>query len=122
MTDFRKMISDELREKRPNISDSSEKTYASTLFSLNKKMTAGDNKDLDFFKKHTEILQFIKENMVNKQTQKTLLSALLILTGLSEYREDMLAFAKEVNDNYKNPFSDKFCRRRHRLKILLFQA
>ena len=37
MTDFRKMIAEELREKRPNISDSSEKTYASTLFSLNKK-------------------------------------------------------------------------------------
>ena len=70
MSEFRKMIADELREKRPNISDSSEKTYASTLFSLNKKM-AGD-KDLDFFKKHTEILQFIKENMANKQTQKTL--------------------------------------------------
>ena len=48
MTDFRKMIAEELREKRPNISDSSEKTYASTLFSLNKKM-AGD-KDLDFLK------------------------------------------------------------------------
>jgi integrase len=56
---------------------------------------------LDFFKKHTEILQFIKEHMKNKQTQKTLLSALLILTGLSEYREDMLKFAKEVNDTYK---------------------
>jgi len=40
---------------------------------------------LDFFKKHTEILQFIKEHMINKQTQKTLLSALLILTGLNEY-------------------------------------
>ena len=99
MTDFRKMIAEELREKRPNISDSSEKTYASTLFSLNKKMN-GDLA-LDFFKKHAEILQFIKEHMKNKQTQKTLLSALLILTGLSEYREDMLKFAKEVNDTYK---------------------
>ena len=99
MTDFRKMIAEELREKRPNISESSEKTYASTLFSLNKKMN-GDLA-LDFFKKHAEILQFIKEHMKNKQTQKTLLSALLILTGLSEYREDMLKFAKEVNDTYK---------------------
>jgi hypothetical protein len=63
------MIPDELSEKRPIISDSSEKSYASTLFSLNKKMD-GD-KDLDFFKKHTEILQFIKEHMKNKQTQKT---------------------------------------------------
>ena len=99
MAEFRRMIADELREKRPNISDSSEKTYASTLFSLNKKMN-GD-KELSFFKQHKEILQFIKEKMHNKQTQKTLLSALLILTGLSEYREDMLAFAKEVNDTYK---------------------
>ena len=114
MADFRKMIAEELREKRPNISDSSEKTYASTLFSLNKKMN-GD-KDLDFFKKHNEILQFIKEHMANKQTQKTLLSALLILTGLSEYREDMLAFAKEVNDNYKKQkLTDK--QREHRISF-----
>ena len=61
MTDFRKVIAEELREKRPNISESSEKTYASTLFSLNKKMN-GDLA-LDFFKKHAEILQFIKEHM-----------------------------------------------------------
>ena len=48
MSDFRKMIADELREKRPNISDSSEKTYASTLFSLRKKMNGEE--DLDFSK------------------------------------------------------------------------
>jgi hypothetical protein len=54
--------------------------------------------------------------MVNKQTQKTLLSALLILTGLSEYREDMLAFAKEVNDNYKKQkMTDK--QREHRISF-----
>ena len=112
MADFRRMIADELREKRPNISDSSEKTYASTLFSLNKKMN-GD-KELSFFKQHKEILQFIKEKMNNKQTQKTLLSALLILTGLSEYREDMLIFAKEVNDTYKTQkMTDK--QREHRI-------
>jgi len=110
MADFRRMIADELREKRPNISDSSEKTYASTLFSLNKKMN-GD-KELYFFKQHKEILQFIKEKMNSKQTQKTL----LILTGLSEYREDMLAFAKEVNDTYKTQkMTDK--QREHRISF-----
>ena len=114
MADFRRVIAEELREKRPNISDSSEKTYASTLFSLNKKMN-GD-KELSFFKQHKEILQFIKEKMNNKQTQKTLLSALLILTGLSEYREDMLAFAKEVNDTYKTQkMTDK--QREHRISF-----
>ena len=114
MAEFRRIIADELREKRPNISDSSEKKYASTLFSLNKKMN-GD-KDLSFFKQHKEILQFIKEKMNNKQTQKTLLSALLILTGLSEYREDMLAFAKEVNDTYKTQkMTDK--QREHRISF-----
>ena len=114
MADFRRIIANELREKRPNISDSSEKTYASTLFSLNKKM--GGDKDLDFFKQHKEILKFVKENMSNKQTQKTLLSALLIITGLSEYREDMLAFAKEVNDTYKTQkITDK--QRAHRISF-----
>ena len=54
--------------------------------------------------------------MINKQTQKTLLSTLLILTGLSEYREDMLAFAKEVNDNYKKQkMTDK--QREHRISF-----
>jgi hypothetical protein len=114
MSDFRTMISEELRLKRPIISESSEKTYASTLFSLNKKMN-GDLA-LDFFKKHAEILQFIKEHMKNKQTQKTLLSALLILAGLSEYREDMLKFAKEVNDTYKTQkMTDK--QREHRISF-----
>ena len=70
MADFRRMIADELREKRPNISDSSEKTYASTLFSLNKKMN-GD-KELSFFKQHKEILQFIKEKMNSDLTHFTL--------------------------------------------------
>jgi hypothetical protein len=60
MSDFRKTIAEELREKRPNISDSSEK-----------------------------------------------LIVLLILTDLSEYSEDMLAFAKEVNDTYKKQKNDR---------------
>ena len=45
-----------------------------------------------------------------------MLSALLILTGLSEYKEDMLKFAKEVNDTYKTQkMTDK--QREHRISF-----
>jgi hypothetical protein len=35
------------------------------------------------------------------QSKKTILSALYILTGNTDYREVMLQICKEVNDNYK---------------------
>ena len=74
MESFREIISKQLRANREKISDSSIKTYASMLVSINKKL--GGEKDLDFFSKDTDkIINFIKENITSNQTQKTLLSA-----------------------------------------------
>ena len=99
MENFREIISKKLKANREKISDSSIKTYSSMLCSINKKL--GGEKDLDFFKEHENIIKYIKENIASNQTQKTLLSALYILTDITEYKEYMLEICKKVNDNYK---------------------
>ena len=99
MTEFRQSTLKELKEKRPNISDSSLKTYTSNLFNINKKLRG--EQELNFFKNHDDILKYIKTEMKSTQTQKTLLCALYILTGLEVYRDIMLDYSKQVNDAYK---------------------
>jgi integrase len=115
MESFREIISKQLRFNREKISDSSIKTYASMLSSINKKL--GGEKDLEFFSKDTDkIINFIKENITSFQTQKTLLSALYILTDLKEYKDFMLEICKKVNDNYKEQkMNDK--QKEHRISF-----
>ena len=57
MTEFRQSTLKELKEKRPNISDSSLKTYTSNLFNINKKLRG--EQELNFFKNHDDILKYI---------------------------------------------------------------
>ena len=52
METFRETLSKHIRANREKISDSSNKTYASMLGSINKKL--GGEKDLDFFSKDTD--------------------------------------------------------------------
>ena len=99
MKEFRELISKTLREKRPKITDGSLKTYTSNLFNLNKKMNG--EKSLEFFRSHDEIIKYIQNHMTSNQTQKTVLSALFILTEIKEYREVMIDICKKVNDSYK---------------------
>ncbi len=115
MESFRQNISNKLRANREKISDSSIKTYASMLSSINKKL--GGEKDLEFFSKDTDkIINYIKENITSFQTQKTLLSALYILTDLKEYKDFMLEICKKVNDNYKEQkMNDK--QKEHRISF-----
>ena len=97
MESFRETISKKLREQREKITDSSIKTYSSMLSSLNKKLDG--EKNLEFFSKdHERIIKFIKNEISSNQSQKTLLSALYILTDLKEYKELMLDICKKVND------------------------
>ena len=115
MESFRQIISKHLRENREKISDSSIKTYASMLGSINKKL--GGEKDLDFFSKEKDqIIKYVKENISSNQTQKTVLSALYILTNLKEYKDFMLEICKKVNDNYKEQkMNDK--QKEHRISF-----
>ena len=115
MESFRQIISKHLRANREKISDSSIKTYASMLGSINKKL--GGEKNLDFFSKEKDkIINYIKENITSNQTQKTLLSALYILTDLKEYKDYMLEICKKVNDTYREQkMSDK--QKEHRISF-----
>ena len=115
MENFREIISKKLREQRQKITDSSIKTYLSMLASLNKKLDG--EKDLQFFtKEHERIIKYIKDEVSSDQTQKTLLSALYILTDLKEYKELMLEICKQVNDKYKEQkMTDK--QKEHRISF-----
>ena len=95
---FRELITDEIKKNREKLSASSLKTYVSTLFNLHKNMKS-DDISLKFFDNSADILQFLDEKP--STTQKTILSALFVLTGNDKYRELMLTDCKSVNDNYK---------------------
>jgi integrase len=100
MEEFRESLVKQLKENRPQISESSIKTYTSYLVSINKKMDG--TKTLDFYKtRNKDIIKYIEENMKSVQSQKTLLSALFVITQNDEYRKVMMELCKKVNDNYK---------------------
>lgn len=86
-----------LKEKRPNISISSIKTYESILRNLYDKIWDED-KGYDwkrFDTKADEVLGILKDLPYNKR--KTVLSALVIITDNTKYRELMLDDIKEYN-------------------------
>ena len=100
MTDFRKDLFDEIKTKRPNITDSSIKTYISCLSSLSKKLNEGKLDKTFFVHNKTEILKYL-EGVTNSQTKKTILSALYILTGIEDFKVLMLDECNKVNNQYK---------------------
>lgn len=84
-----------LKEKRPNISNSSLKTYESILRNLYYKVF--DSKDIDIkkFDESNKIIKHLKDLPSNKR--KTILSALVVITDNKDYRELMLDDIKEYN-------------------------
>jgi hypothetical protein len=96
--EFRKSLKDELSSVRPNLSKSSLQTYASLLVSISKKVNVDTVEALAVSKK--KVLDVIAK-MESIQSQKTLLSALYILTQDSDYKEKMLVYIKQTNEKYK---------------------
>ena len=94
---LREEISKTLIENRQNLSPSSLRTYVSLLNSISKK---ADLKTIDDFTKEMKAIMSVIEPM-NVQSKKTILSALFILTGEPDYKEQMLIFCKETNDTYR---------------------
>lgn len=86
-----------IKEKRPNISNSSLKTYESILRNLYDKIGwETKNYNMDFFDKESnKVLKFLKDLPSNKR--KTILSALVVITDNKAYRELMLDDIKEYN-------------------------
>ena len=81
-----------IKKQRPNISESSIKTYNSILTSLYKKIFKSNDIDIKNFDKHKEILDHLKTLEPNKR--KTILSALVVITGLSGSWLDSLAVSR----------------------------
>lgn len=88
----------ELKKLRPTLSEGSLKTYTSILKSLHSKIFGGsiEKKDYDESKK---ILEFLKEVPCNKK--KSILSALVVISGKPEYRKEMIEDIKEYTADAK---------------------
>lgn len=98
MSSLKEQILEEFKEKRPNLSQSSLKTYCSLLVNLYKKMEADDG--MRFFRDHKRIIDHI-ETWDKPQSKKTALSSLFVLTGIPEYQQEMSNNIRVVNEAYK---------------------
>jgi hypothetical protein len=91
-----------IKKKREKLTDNSLKTYTSLLLTLWKKMKPEKEDDnLSFFQDDKKPIIAYVNSLDKRQSQKTLLSALYILTHDEDYRTLMLAKCKLVNDQYK---------------------
>ena len=110
MSSFRYSITSQLKSQRPNLSESSLRTYTSVLFNLHKHMrdsgdddanTANVRGNIEWFSNNwAEILIYLNRN-IKKSTRKSVLSALYVLTNRPEYHEQMIQDAKDINAEYK---------------------
>jgi hypothetical protein len=97
-----------IKEKRPNISQSSLKTYESIIRNLYDKMGwKNEPYDLKLFDKESnKVLEYLKNKEPKKR--KTILSALVVITDNKDYRELMLDDIKTYNKNHsKQEIEDK---------------
>ena len=81
-------ISAELKINRPNLTDSSIKTYTSLLSTVYKNIFKKDKINMADFKKVKIITEHLKN--IPLVTRKTILSALYVLTKNEDYKKDML--------------------------------
>ena len=93
-------ISKAIQASRPNLSPSSVKTYTSILGSLHRKIWGADEIDLANFKDTKTILAFLKDVAAPKR--KTILSSLVVLTGLDEFRKQMMHDIGTYNEVVKS--------------------
>lgn len=102
-------LEDFIKKLRPNISDTSVKTYCSVLRAFYKRMYPNDTHfDTDkFMKDKTHILKTLNETPMNKR--KTLTSAIVVLTDREpEYRTLMMNDIKATEaETDKQELSDK---------------
>ena len=101
-----------LKENRPTLTDSSVRTYASTLFNLFKKMTESTEFDKSFFvDNYKDVLAFLEDK--EPKTRKTVLSSLVVFTDGNKkvqdaYRKQMLEDQEKTDAvNKQQKKSDK---------------
>ena len=81
-------IKEKIRENKPNISESSVKTYNSILSNLYKNVFSDDDYTLKNFNDTDTIIKYLKD--LEPPKRKTILAALVVLTDNKKYREVML--------------------------------
>jgi hypothetical protein len=86
-------ISKQLKISRPNLSDSSIKTYTSLLQTVYNNIFKKDKINMTDFKNIDKILNHLKN--IKPVTRKTILSALYVLTKNDDYKINMLEDIKE---------------------------
>jgi len=92
------MFAEFVLEKRPTLSKGSVSTYASLLKNLYKKLF-GDDVDFEKFHESKKIIAYLNDVPCSKR--KTLLSALVVVTNLQEYRTLMVADLQSYRNNLK---------------------
>lgn len=92
-------LKEELKSKRNKLSESSLTTYSSILRNLYKKVFDDQPIKLSNFNKTKEIIEYIKDVPFNKR--KSILSSLVVLTDLDEYRKLMLEDINKYNSFIK---------------------
>lgn len=91
-----KGLRDYLAEKRGSLSESSIKTYASILRSLQKKLTGNTDVEGSSFNDTKKVLAALAD--VDPSKRKTTLSALVIMTDKQQYRDAMMKDIKSYKD------------------------
>ena len=104
MQDAKQQIEEQLKKNRPNLSQSSLKTYTITLASIYKKVF-GDEFDISRFNKDVdEVLEHLKET--TPSTRKTKLACLYVLSGNEKYKtlmiHDIGTYSEELSNQEKN--------------------
>lgn len=89
------IIKDEIKKHKPDISDSSIKTYTSILKNLYKKVFNSSDIDLSKFDETDRVLEHLKTITANRR--KTILSSLVVITDNKKYRDLMMDDISEYN-------------------------
>ena len=91
------IIKEQIIKLKPNISESSVKTYTSILKNLYKRVFKNDNIDITKFENTVPIISFIKDLEPSKR--KTILAALVVITDNKRYRDQMMKDIEEYKSN-----------------------
>ena len=95
---FRENIKEVLKNKRPNLTESSLKTYVSILATISKKLDP-NNTNISIFENHEPILELLKD--LPPASRKTRLSPLFVITGKDIYQRLMLEDCQVTNQSYR---------------------
>lgn len=91
-----------IRENRPNITDSSVKTYVSILSNLYYRVHERDQPiDMSFFRNEKRILELLKDK--TPQSRKTVLAAIVVLNG-QDHQQDIIS--KQMKDDVEETKKD----------------